>query len=468
MTRRARRRAAGAGGARRDRRDRGQRAVGRGAAGRRPGRGRRRGHGRLLRGPAARRHPRRRGDPRRHRPGPGRTSPPRSGVDFAAPARRTRRLRPGRARQRDRRPACSARSTCSAPEGTVLDLSWYGDRAVELAAGRRLPLRAGWPSAPARWARSPRPGGPAARPPTGSRSPWTCCGTRRSTPCSPARSPFAELPDGDGRGSPTATLPGAVPLDHLRRRRTEPMFRVTVRDHMMIAHSFRGEVFGPAQRLHGATYVVDATFRGAELDADGIVVDIGRGDRAAARRARRAELPQPRRRAGLRRASTPPPRCSPGWSPTGSPSGARRAPRRRARGLAAHRGHPARVPRRVGELRACAVSDASTRSRRRPRASTTRAPQRRQRLRPAAVRGADARWAGPCTSTPRRRRPRTRPGRSPDVPDRQRSCWSTGWSPRRRGAAARGRAAADRRAPAHAGGRRPRTQAVLARRGARW
>ena len=54
------------------------------------------------------------------------------------------------------------------------------------------------------------------------------------------------------------------------------MFSVTIRDHMMIAHSLRGEVFGPAQRLHGATYVVDATFRRAELDADGIVVDIGR------------------------------------------------------------------------------------------------------------------------------------------------------------------------------------------------
>ena len=53
------------------------------------------------------------------------------------------------------------------------------------------------------------------------------------------------------------------------------MFSITVRDHVMIAHSFRGEVFGPAQRLHGATYVVDATFRRAELDADGIVVDIG-------------------------------------------------------------------------------------------------------------------------------------------------------------------------------------------------
>jgi 6-pyruvoyl-tetrahydropterin synthase len=54
------------------------------------------------------------------------------------------------------------------------------------------------------------------------------------------------------------------------------MYSVTVRDHVMIAHSFRGEVFGPAQRLHGATFVVDATFSGPELDADGIVVDIGR------------------------------------------------------------------------------------------------------------------------------------------------------------------------------------------------
>lgn len=54
------------------------------------------------------------------------------------------------------------------------------------------------------------------------------------------------------------------------------MFSVTVRDHMMIAHSLRGEAFGPAQRLHGATYVVDATFRRPALDPDNIVVDIGR------------------------------------------------------------------------------------------------------------------------------------------------------------------------------------------------
>jgi 6-pyruvoyl-tetrahydropterin synthase len=57
---------------------------------------------------------------------------------------------------------------------------------------------------------------------------------------------------------------------------SDSLFSVTVRDHMMVAHSFRGEVFGPAQRLHGATFVVDATFRRAELDEDGIVVDIGR------------------------------------------------------------------------------------------------------------------------------------------------------------------------------------------------
>src|SRR5947209_10751422 len=54
------------------------------------------------------------------------------------------------------------------------------------------------------------------------------------------------------------------------------VYSVTVRDHMMIAHSFRGDTFGPAQRLHGATYVVDATFRRSVLDADNLVVDIAR------------------------------------------------------------------------------------------------------------------------------------------------------------------------------------------------
>lgn len=60
------------------------------------------------------------------------------------------------------------------------------------------------------------------------------------------------------------------------------MFGVTVRDHVMVAHSFEGEVFGPAQRLHGATYVVDATFRGPDLGPDGILLDIGAAGRRLA------------------------------------------------------------------------------------------------------------------------------------------------------------------------------------------
>lgn len=58
------------------------------------------------------------------------------------------------------------------------------------------------------------------------------------------------------------------------------MFTVTVREHMMIAHSFRGELFGPAQKLHGATYVVDVEFRRRELDPNNVVVDIGRASEA--------------------------------------------------------------------------------------------------------------------------------------------------------------------------------------------
>ncbi|NUU05092.1 6-carboxytetrahydropterin synthase [Leifsonia sp. C5G2] len=59
-------------------------------------------------------------------------------------------------------------------------------------------------------------------------------------------------------------------------------YTVTVRDHMMVAHSFTGEAFGPAQRLHGATFVVDATFGADDLDANGVVVDIGRASAALA------------------------------------------------------------------------------------------------------------------------------------------------------------------------------------------
>lgn len=59
-------------------------------------------------------------------------------------------------------------------------------------------------------------------------------------------------------------------------------FTLTVRDHMMVAHSFSGETFGPAQRLHGATFIVDASFRADDLDADGVVIDIGLASAALA------------------------------------------------------------------------------------------------------------------------------------------------------------------------------------------
>ncbi len=72
------------------------------------------------------------------------------------------------------------------------------------------------------------------------------------------------------------------------------MYTVCVRDHMMIAHSFTGEVFGPAQRMHGATYVVDVEFRRPTLDSDSIVVDIGRAGEALRECAGCAELPEPR------------------------------------------------------------------------------------------------------------------------------------------------------------------------------
>src|SRR5450432_3398974 len=72
----------------------------------------------------------------------------------------------------------------------------------------------------------------------------------------------------------------SLALRDLRAQGVFPMFSVCVRGHVMIAHSFRGELFGPAQRMHGATYVVDAEFRAPELSPEGVVVDIGRASQA--------------------------------------------------------------------------------------------------------------------------------------------------------------------------------------------
>ena len=153
------------------------------------------------------------------------------------------------------------------------------------------------------------------------------------------------------------------------------MFTVTVRDHMMVAHSFTGEVFGPAQRLHGATYVVDAAFSGPELGPDGILLDIG-----AASELLHEVL------GGLtyRNLDDEPDLAG---TNTSTEVLARAVAdrladaRHRARAGGASGGDPARVPRRVGELREVAVTvrgpPRAARRRRRPGPAVGR-----QRLRP--------------------------------------------------------------------------------------
>ncbi len=156
-----------------------------------------------------------------------------------------------------------------APEGTVVELSWYGDREVSLSLGGsfhsgRLSIRGSQVGtvSPAR-ARAPHLRRPSrARPGPASRSGVRRADHRRVPLRRAARRVRRPRSPDCATSSPTTE--------------SESVFSVTVRDHMMVAHSFRGDVFGPAQRLHGATFVVDATFRRAELDADDIVVDIGR------------------------------------------------------------------------------------------------------------------------------------------------------------------------------------------------
>ena len=119
------------------------------------------------------------------------------------------------------------------------------------------------------------------------------------------------------------------------------MFTVTVRDHLMIAHSLRGEVFGPAQRLHGATYVVDASFEGESLDADGIVVDIGRATE---------ELKAVVADFGYRNLDD-----EPAFRQVGRPSAFGCLRPLRQRSCTSHR-HAARIACRLGELPAQAVA----------------------------------------------------------------------------------------------------------------
>ena len=126
-------------------------------------------------------------------------------------------------------------------------------------------------------------------------------------------------------------------------------FSVTVRDHIMIAHSLSGEVFGPAQRLHGATFVVDATFRADELDADGIVVDIGLASRALGSITGSLSYRNLDDEPDLAGVNTTTERLCQFIGDRLAARGARRRLRRRPADR--HRGHPARVAHRLGVVR---------------------------------------------------------------------------------------------------------------------
>ena len=142
-----------------------------------------------------------------------------------------------------------------APEGTVIDLSWYGDTEVRLSLGGAFHAsRLAHPLEPGR-RRLPRPRrAPHGRRPHGARP--RVAARPRLRRAAHRRVALRRAARGDGAaglGQPA----GSLSHDHLRRG-ARAVFSVTVRDHMLIAHSLRGEAFGPAQRLHGATYVVDA------------------------------------------------------------------------------------------------------------------------------------------------------------------------------------------------------------------
>src|ERR1700744_4224160 len=119
----------------------------------------------------------------------------------------------------------------------------------------------------------------------GSPPPSTCSPIRRSMRSSRRRSPFTICRRGcriflDPRAAYFASSSNIPPPNRRLTQKECPLFAVEVRDHIMIAHSFRGELFGPAQALHGATFVIDAAFMSEKLDANGVVVDIGRAQEA--------------------------------------------------------------------------------------------------------------------------------------------------------------------------------------------
>ena len=263
--------ACSAGRARRQSRDGSQRPVGcatssRGSSGRH-----RRGHGRLSRRVAGRSYSRLRSAARRRRSARAQCAQE-LGVSFALPANAARE-------------ADVVIHASGSPEGlqlglevagveaTVVEMSWFGNREVSLPLGgafhsKRLTIKSSQvgqiaPAQRARWDTRRRMA-----------LALTLLADATLDALVTGESRFDEMPD-----VMAATCGSAgrrpVPPDQVRVRGAS-MFSVTVRDHVMIAHSFRGEVFGPAQRLHGATYVVDVEFKRRTLDEDGIVIDIGR------------------------------------------------------------------------------------------------------------------------------------------------------------------------------------------------
>ena len=212
----------------------------------------------------------------------------------------------------------------------------------------------------------------------------------------------------DGR-LPRSATPSPTP------RPEDDMFSVTVSDHMMIAHSFRGAVFGPAQRLHGATYVVEATFRAAELDHDGIVVDIGRAAaelRVIVDELNYRNLDDEAAFAGSNTSTEALARVIADRLANRVRAGALG---RRRRSAGRHRRPPARVARGLGQLRTVTGGVTMTTGHARTRRGAgryrrRRDAQRRQRLRPQALRRAQrARLA-------RVRAPGTGPWPAPPTP----------------------------------------------------
>ena len=299
-----------------------------------------------LRRPAARRDPRRRGDARRHQPGPGRRWRPRSGSASPGPSDA-----PGDLDLVVHTSATAAGLQLSldllAPDGhggrpqLVRRRAGHAGARRARSTHRRLAIRASQVGAvaPARRA--------AARPRTGWRWRWTCCSDNAFdallTGVVAVRRPAGgRWPASSGGDAGCATRSATT-------ERVSAMFSVTVRDRMMVAHSFRGEVFGPAQRLHGATFVVDATFRRADARRRRHRRRHRPGHRAAARDPRPTSTTATSTTSRRSPGSTRRPRCWPGRSPTGWPTaihaGALGAP---AREPGRDRGDPARVARRVG------------------------------------------------------------------------------------------------------------------------